>query len=180
MDGFVARVRGAVPWPATIRCPRCSLARRPDVMGYHDAREIPNYWAYAHNFVLQDHMFEPDASWSLPAHLFMVSGWSANCTVRRPDELPSRAADPGSPPTQHGIRPASRRLRLDRPHLSPAQTPASAGATTSSDGQPARLRGRRRCSARRSRRTRRRRASGTRCPTSTPCARTASSATSSR
>jgi phospholipase C len=49
-------------------------------MGYHDAREIPNYWAYAQNFVLQDHMFEPNASWSLPQHLFMVSEWSAFCT----------------------------------------------------------------------------------------------------
>ena len=27
-------------------------------MGYHDAREIPNYWTYAQNFVLQDNMFE--------------------------------------------------------------------------------------------------------------------------
>jgi phospholipase C len=26
-------------------------------------------------------MFEPDASWSLPSHLFMVSGWSANCSI---------------------------------------------------------------------------------------------------
>jgi phospholipase C len=52
------------------------------VMGWHDAREIPNYWAYAQNFVLQDKMFEPNASWSLPAHLFMVSGWSAKCTRR--------------------------------------------------------------------------------------------------
>jgi phospholipase C len=50
------------------------------VMGYHDAREIPNYWAYARNFVLQDHMFEAVNSWSLPAHLAMVSGWSARCT----------------------------------------------------------------------------------------------------
>jgi phospholipase C len=49
-------------------------------MGYHDQREIPNYWAYAQNFVLQDHMFEPNASWSLPAHLFMVSEWSARCS----------------------------------------------------------------------------------------------------
>src|SRR5205823_4919052 len=31
-----------------------------DVMGYHDAREIPNYWTYAQGFVLQDHMYEPD------------------------------------------------------------------------------------------------------------------------
>jgi phospholipase C len=49
----------------------------PDVMGYHDAREIPNYWAYAQNFVLQDHLFEPVLSWSLPSHLFLVSGWAA-------------------------------------------------------------------------------------------------------
>ena len=51
-----------------------------DVMGYHDAREIPNYWTYAHNFVLQDDMFESVASWSLPEHLYEVSEWSAFCT----------------------------------------------------------------------------------------------------
>jgi phospholipase C len=48
-------------------------------MGYHDGSDIPNYWTYARDFVLQDHMFEPDASWSLPQHLFMVSEWSALC-----------------------------------------------------------------------------------------------------
>ena len=53
-----------------------------DVMGYHDAREIPNYWRYASDFVLQDHMFESVRSWSLPAHLFLVSGWSARCADR--------------------------------------------------------------------------------------------------
>src|SRR5690349_8472032 len=53
-----------------------------DVMGWHDAREIPNYWAYARHFVLQDHMFEPVRSWSMPAHLFMVSAWSAICRDR--------------------------------------------------------------------------------------------------
>jgi phospholipase C len=41
---------------------------------------LPNYWAYAKNFVLQDRMFEPARSWSLPSHLFMVSGWSAQCS----------------------------------------------------------------------------------------------------
>jgi hypothetical protein len=35
-------------------------------MGSHDAREIPNYWEYAQNFVLQDDMFEPNSSWSWP------------------------------------------------------------------------------------------------------------------
>ena len=47
-------------------------------MGYHDAREIPNYWAYAKDYVLQDRMFESVASWSLPAHLYLVSGWPAH------------------------------------------------------------------------------------------------------
>ena len=56
----------------------------PDIMGYHDRNEIPNYWAYADNFVLHDHMYEPCASFSLPAHLFLVSGWAASCTSSNP------------------------------------------------------------------------------------------------
>ena len=31
-------------------------------------------------FVLQDRMFAPTDSWTLPAHLFLVSAWSAHCT----------------------------------------------------------------------------------------------------
>ena len=50
-------------------------------MGYHVKGDIPNYWTYAQQFVLHDRMFEPNASWSLPAHLFQVSGWSALCTT---------------------------------------------------------------------------------------------------
>src|SRR5262249_32045447 len=42
-----------------------------------------NYWRYAHDFVLQDHLFEPVNSWSLPQHLFLVSGWSAHCATSR-------------------------------------------------------------------------------------------------
>ena len=73
--------------------------RKPDVMGYHDWREIPNYWDYASNFVLQDHMFESDTSWSLPEHLYLVSGWSAKCT-KKGDPLSCHSAvqDPGAPP----------------------------------------------------------------------------------
>jgi phospholipase C len=59
--------------------PACVHLRHPDVMSYHDARQIPNYWAYARDFVLQDRMFEPNWGWSLPAHLWLVSGWSARC-----------------------------------------------------------------------------------------------------
>jgi phospholipase C len=56
-------------------------ATPPDeVMGYHTGKEIPNYWRYAQDFVLQDHMFEPNLSQSLLAHLFLVSLWAASCT----------------------------------------------------------------------------------------------------
>ena len=48
-------------------------------MSYHTARTIPNYWRYAREFVLQDHMFAPADSWTLPAHLFLVSAWAAHC-----------------------------------------------------------------------------------------------------
>lgn len=50
-----------------------------DVMGYHTDAEIPNYWAYARNFVLQDHLFEGTRSWSLSAHLDLTSEWVATC-----------------------------------------------------------------------------------------------------
>ncbi|GAC1478357.1 MAG: alkaline phosphatase family protein [Ktedonobacteraceae bacterium] len=79
MDGFIAQADKASKGCVDPNNPNCANGTRPDVMGYHDAREIPNYWTYAKDFVLQDRMFEPNASWSLPSHLFMVSGWSAKC-----------------------------------------------------------------------------------------------------
>jgi phospholipase C len=81
MDGFVARQQQSAKCDDS-DLPECRGADRDDAMGYHDEREIPDYWAYARAFVLQDHMFEPAASWSLPAHLFLVSAWSAECAVR--------------------------------------------------------------------------------------------------
>ena len=72
MDGFVAEAQRMLCKPVG----PC----HPDVMGYHVLSDIPNYWAYAKNFVLQDRMFEAPGSWSLPAHLYEVSGWSAKCT----------------------------------------------------------------------------------------------------
>ncbi len=81
LDGFIrARQHGLGACFDDPHAPACApTGGPPDVMGYHDAREIPNYWTYAQNFVLQDRMFEPTASWSAPAHLFAVSGWSARC-----------------------------------------------------------------------------------------------------
>jgi phospholipase C len=83
----------------------CANLRRPNVMSYHDGSQIRNYWAYARNFVLQDRMFEPNWGWSLPAHLWLVSGWSAQCR------------DPYRPRTCRtdlGTRPATPLLR--HPH----------------------------------------------------------------
>jgi phospholipase C len=83
MDGFEreARKGRASACHHGVDVPGCSLTpAEPDVMGYHDWHEIPNYWDYARHFVLQDHMFEAVNSWSLPAHLALVSGWSARCT----------------------------------------------------------------------------------------------------
>jgi phospholipase C len=80
MDGFVAQANAARTGCADVTDPACANSATPDVMGYHVESDIPNYWAYAKNFVLQDHMFEPNASWSLPAHLFLVSEWAAHCT----------------------------------------------------------------------------------------------------
>lgn len=82
MDGFIGRAETG--WIKRCRArsdvgANCLGGPSPDVLGYHDAREIPNYWSYARHFVLQDHMFEPNYGWSLPAHLYAVSAWSAKC-----------------------------------------------------------------------------------------------------
>src|SRR3989442_1623408 len=81
MDGFIQTILNDHGKSCQLQGlpPSCRDSQVPDVMGYHDGREIPNYWAYARRYMLQDHMFESVTSWSLPAHLYMVSGWSARC-----------------------------------------------------------------------------------------------------
>jgi len=99
MDGFIGQAEKAGERCADPTDPNCGGASLVDVMGYHDQREIPNYWEYAKNFVLQDHMFEPNASWSLPQHLFMVSEWSARCSVPGDPSSCTNALDaPALPP----------------------------------------------------------------------------------
>jgi len=92
MDGFIEAAIDSPNPCAKTRLPadchgRIGPDQQPDVMGYHDAREILNYWAYAEAFTLQERMFGPTDSWTLPAHLYLVSAWSASCT------------DPGDPMT---------------------------------------------------------------------------------
>jgi phospholipase C len=100
MNGFVEEAQK----PGITACkipndPVCNIPGETDVMGYHDGGEIPNYWAYAKNFVLQDRMFQPNRSWSLPQHLFMVSGWSALCTIAgNPMSCSNALESPALPP----------------------------------------------------------------------------------
>ncbi len=98
MDGFVTAQENAIQnFCSNKQDPNCvenMSGSRPDVMGYHDQREIPNYWTYANNFVLQDRMFVPNISWSLPSHLFMVSEWSAKCTSHDPMSCTSNVDHP--------------------------------------------------------------------------------------
>jgi phospholipase C len=95
MDGFV-RAREDCQNSADPK--DCFALLSVDMMGYHNQQEIPNYWAYAKHFVLQDHMFESNASWSLPAHLYLVSEWSALCTVPGiAASCSSNIEDPGLP-----------------------------------------------------------------------------------
>jgi phospholipase C len=104
MDGFVAEARAAKAVCRSLLEPACGTGG-VDVMGYHDRSDIPNYWSYADSFVLEDHMFEPNASWSLPQHLFLVSEWSAKCAKANDPmscvnelDTPDKPPDPGFGP----------------------------------------------------------------------------------
>jgi phospholipase C len=99
MDGFIGQAESGRRGCLDPTDPACTNSSTPDVMGYHTATDIPNYWTYAKDFVLQDHMFEPNASWSLPAHLFLVSEWSAACTVdNNPSSCVNALQKPGTRP----------------------------------------------------------------------------------
>jgi phospholipase C len=84
MNGFLSALPRTPRWCVDRFAKECRAflgpRYQPDVMSWHDDRTIPNYWRYAEEFVLQDRMFAPADSWTLPAHLFLVSAWSAYCT----------------------------------------------------------------------------------------------------
>jgi phospholipase C len=96
MDGFISQQEAKYGVTRTQQY-------HDDVMGYHNGKEIPNYWTYARDFVLQDHMFGSVASWSLPSHLYMTSEWSAHCTTHNdPASCKNDSAQPGTPPGDGG------------------------------------------------------------------------------
>jgi phospholipase C len=82
MDGFVHE-QDTARFDCPPLAPNCAATKggvlRHDVMGYHTNEEIPNYWEYAKNFVLQDRLFEGVRSWSWPSHLDITSEWVAVC-----------------------------------------------------------------------------------------------------
>jgi phospholipase C len=129
MDGFISQAVSARKGCGDPTNPACANSATPDVMGYHTQGDIQNYWAYAHDFVLQDHMFEPNASWSLPEHLFLVSEWSAHCTQHdNPASCTNALQTPGNPPDfRAGQRPA--------PPASPAAPASSAPSIPTPGGQ---------------------------------------------
>lgn len=68
MDGFIAQEQSF-----------CKCTKHESV-GYFNASDIPVYWRYAQTYALQDNFFEPVLSWGFPAHLSLLSAWSAHCT----------------------------------------------------------------------------------------------------
>lgn len=86
MDGFVRQAELTNPFTQS-------------VMGYHTGLEIPNYWTYARAYVLQDALFAASTAYSTPQHLFLVSNWSANCSVLNdPTSCSSGYSDVGNQP----------------------------------------------------------------------------------
>ena len=85
MDGFNASQNLAfqalcTKSPKTLVCNNTSSGfTQHDAMGYHTADEIPNYWAYAQHFALQDALFASVRTWSEPSHVALTSEWMANC-----------------------------------------------------------------------------------------------------
>jgi len=90
LDGFLHQGVRAHDHCRDPNDPACSNGTGLDTLGYHTGSDIPNYWAYARRYVLQDHMFEPIRSWSLPEHLWQVSEWSALCRSRRASSCVNR------------------------------------------------------------------------------------------
>ena len=90
MNGFIGQQETLANWR--------SIVPSNDVMGYHTGKDIPNYWTYARDFVLQDHLFQADKGYSLPSHLFLVSLWSARCASKAPSSCHYSTSGPIPPP----------------------------------------------------------------------------------
>jgi phospholipase C len=100
MDGFIGQAESEAPGACRPSTPSCAPppGGYTDVMGYHTAAEIPNYWLYANHYVLNDQMFETNQGYSLPSHLGLVSLWSASCSQAGNPQSCVSALNPPQPP----------------------------------------------------------------------------------
>ena len=57
MDGFVIQAETVARGCSNVVNTACAKSANADVMGYHDGRDIPNYWEYARRFALLDNFF---------------------------------------------------------------------------------------------------------------------------
>jgi phospholipase C len=90
MDGFLREAYKGIRANGTSFEPSNVAGNNPkDVMGWHDFHEIPNYWNYARLYVLQDNLFESVASYSLPAHLYMLAAQSGGYVNAAKQKHPS-------------------------------------------------------------------------------------------
>src|SRR5262245_6180624 len=87
MTGFIHERDVAQAACRNINDPACSGFGPPDVMGYHTAAEIPNYWAYARDFAPRPPVLlptnPPTDSPSIPAW-FHGRAPSLGCTTPPP------------------------------------------------------------------------------------------------
>ncbi|MHB8085177.1 MAG: phospholipase C [Dehalococcoidia bacterium] len=90
MDGFLIESYKGIAANGLTFKPGNTPGNDPkDVMGWHDFHEIPNYWNYARLYVLQNRMFESVASYSLPAHLYMLAAQSGGYYYARRQPRPT-------------------------------------------------------------------------------------------
>jgi phospholipase C len=120
MNGFVKERATGLKGCDNPDDPACAVGATPDVMSYHTGAEIPDYWTYARDFALDDHMFEPVKSWSLPDHLYMVSAWSARCRNHSPGSCVNDIVGPYS--VNHFDNAVSRELATGRTSIDLAWT----------------------------------------------------------
>ena len=117
MDGFIyQQTLGGVSACKTNPA-ECPGIKAHDVMGYHTAAEIPNYWTYASSFVLMDHLFESVATASFASHLELVSGWYAHCSSVDPMTC-FETYNLGNPPVQGILAWTYLPFLLDRANVS--------------------------------------------------------------